>query len=476
MEGSSYISASVNLAKLCIGTGILALPFATVKGGIIASPLGIALIALWNGVSCNQMIECKNACEFKHAPDMLSSTYSRIAYCSGGWSAVYLTDFSIIVTLLGVCVTYQITFGKLMEDFFESCGYTTISNSELSLVAFLILAVPVLITDDVSHLTKYSVVGMIMLLVGVSAIIIFGIINFGNDVLTGVPAWQELPLWPASLDDISTFLGITTFGFGICALVFPVEQSMTEKSHFGWAVFLSLLAVWIIYSVMGIGVGILFTHAPGGISSNILENLPQQSIAAEVVRVSFALICLLTYPLAFIPPVKMIEHYLMVIVRRLTDNTPSGESQFLSQIKYFAYESLTAASSDASERGVDIQGGSVESAEAARSDDPRPSTALRYTFRLLLLTLCTYISCKFPCFGLLISLLGCFTVTILSFVLPPFFRLKLVSLPHYEGTGNGGYRILLDIIMTGLGSLLCITATMVVTLQILNRSEGDSVC
>ena len=49
-------------------------------------------------------------------PPEATSTYSMIAYCAGGWRALYITDFCIIVTLLGVCVTYLITFITLLSD------------------------------------------------------------------------------------------------------------------------------------------------------------------------------------------------------------------------------------------------------------------------------------------------------------------------------------------------------------------------
>jgi hypothetical protein len=84
------------------------------------------------------------------------------------------------------------------------------------------------------------------------------------------------------------------------------------------------------------------------------------------------------------------------------------------------------------------------------------------------------VTVRLPCFGLIVSLLGCFTVSILSFVLPPFFRLKLVSMPNYEAeaTGENNMAILLDTLSTGAGTLLCLTSTAVVARQILSQSQS----
>jgi amino acid permease len=45
-DKSTTFGAIINIAKLSIGNGILALPFATSRGGLLFSPLAIALIAV----------------------------------------------------------------------------------------------------------------------------------------------------------------------------------------------------------------------------------------------------------------------------------------------------------------------------------------------------------------------------------------------------------------------------------------------
>ena len=101
-SGSSVFEAATNLSKLCIGSGILALPFAAERGGLILTPVLVASIGLWNGVSCDLMMQCKNEMIRRGyvTPPEATSTYSMIAYCAGGWPAVYVTDFCIILTLL----------------------------------------------------------------------------------------------------------------------------------------------------------------------------------------------------------------------------------------------------------------------------------------------------------------------------------------------------------------------------------------
>ena len=52
---STAFQAGVNLAKISVGTGILALPFSTINsGGLIISPILNAGIAVLNGMYCDQ--------------------------------------------------------------------------------------------------------------------------------------------------------------------------------------------------------------------------------------------------------------------------------------------------------------------------------------------------------------------------------------------------------------------------------------
>jgi hypothetical protein len=76
----------------------------------------IGVIAGWNWLASSLLMECKHATSAIDFPPHLSSGYSKIAYAGAGNIGVVLTDISIIVTLLGVCVAFQITFATLLRE------------------------------------------------------------------------------------------------------------------------------------------------------------------------------------------------------------------------------------------------------------------------------------------------------------------------------------------------------------------------
>lgn len=75
----------------------------------------VGVIAVWNWWASILLMECKQATGSVLFPVHLSSNYSRVAYAGAGEIGVALADFSIIVTLLGVCIAFQITFATLLS-------------------------------------------------------------------------------------------------------------------------------------------------------------------------------------------------------------------------------------------------------------------------------------------------------------------------------------------------------------------------
>lgn len=246
----------------------------------------MALVAAWNGIACRMMIECKRSIDGMYIPHGISSTYSKIAYAGAGYFGVFLTDFSIIVTLLGVCIAYQITFATLFHEI-PSCR---ISKTVLTIISGLIV-LPVSCAKDVSILSWSSFAGLICLIIGVLSIIIYGLWNYGTESIE-FPMTSEsgrsLSFIPLTFSDATTFVGVATFCFGLCSLAFPIEESMKNKEEFGKAVTWSLIFVWFAYVAIGDLGSFMYIHDVSGIKDNILSNLPQDSLSASLVRLSMA--------------------------------------------------------------------------------------------------------------------------------------------------------------------------------------------
>eukprot|EP01032_Pedospumella_encystans_P014428 gene14428-16568_t len=442
---ASAFSAAANLAKLCIGVGVLALPYATSIGGLLLQQ-------------------------------------------------ITATNFSTPVLA----------------------------------VAFAVLALPLSCVDNVGVLAMFSALGLVCLIVSVIAIIVYGIIFYGSDALSDPlggaaqhggeshltnpinDSHHHLTLWPESLSAMSSFIGVATFCFGLCSLAFPVEESMQNKKEFGKAVTWSLMFVWFVYVLLGDVGAILFVHdIAKGIRDNILSNLPVDSFVAFLVRLAMAGVALLTYPLTLVPPAHMLEHYMLSYScfpsSTVCDLVPEGLHTAGSSARHNGYGALEMADVTDSETGSPTPLGSeVDLYSAAGGESHREvSFAMRCINRSLIVLMTTVISTWIPCFGMVIALLGGFTVTILSFILPSYLHLQIVGYQKIHGAttssspfsdinsfySKGGLPatvemsseerskvIKTDIALTAGGAALCLISTAVTTIGFLSRvsSEGGS--
>ena len=101
-----------------------------------------------------------------------------------------------------------------------------------------------------------------------------------------------------------------------------------------------------------------------------------------------------------------------------------------------------------------------------------------YGVRMTLLCLCEYLATSIPCFGLIVSLLGCFTVTILSYVIPPYVSLEMITAPA-RANGNGDPHVFWeycrDFLLVTFGTVLCVVSSFIVGSQAL-AAFREGVC
>lgn len=57
-KGTTVFQTALNITKLCMGTGTLALPFAAQKGGLVFNMVGLGVIVVWNYCSADCLLRC----------------------------------------------------------------------------------------------------------------------------------------------------------------------------------------------------------------------------------------------------------------------------------------------------------------------------------------------------------------------------------------------------------------------------------
>ncbi len=122
MESKSSLSqATVNMVKMCIGTGVLAIPFAATEGGLIFHVLGTGLLFLWNYHSVKLLVQSEHFINLKKKEKFFNleelsaadnqadpqSTFSKVAAEVFGMIGMHIVDCSMIFLMIGIVIAYE---------------------------------------------------------------------------------------------------------------------------------------------------------------------------------------------------------------------------------------------------------------------------------------------------------------------------------------------------------------------------------
>jgi hypothetical protein len=91
-NGATVFQTSLNIAKLCMGTGTLALPFAAQQGGLVFNAIGLGVIVVWNYYSADCLLRCldylpREALDAGHISSCNTTCYNQQEQSSDSYGA-----------------------------------------------------------------------------------------------------------------------------------------------------------------------------------------------------------------------------------------------------------------------------------------------------------------------------------------------------------------------------------------------------
>eukprot|EP00584_Thalassiosira_punctigera_P003633 CAMPEP_0172534506 /NCGR_PEP_ID=MMETSP1067-20121228/6845_1 /TAXON_ID=265564 ORGANISM="Thalassiosira punctigera, Strain Tpunct2005C2" /NCGR_SAMPLE_ID=MMETSP1067 /ASSEMBLY_ACC=CAM_ASM_000444 /LENGTH=503 /DNA_ID=CAMNT_0013319307 /DNA_START=277 /DNA_END=1788 /DNA_ORIENTATION=+ len=398
-DGASVFQTSLNVGKMCMGTGTLALPFAAEKGGLFFNAIGLGLIGLWNYYSANCLLRCLEllpeidkvevnevksvdgvehqivygTMDSNHAnnkeqgsvppPPDGTTTYGAVAWYASGPKGLMVLDLLMLSLFFGLLIAYEVA----MQSFINDTPLTTGSKSFDLLIPSAIIAI-ISCAPDMSFLSKFS--GMGLLAVGLSFVVISWQ-GFQENGFSGFRSTLKLNRWPASLSAASSWFGVVVFGYGVVPFVFSFRNSMANPQQVGLCLQIGLSLVYIGYIVMSNGIWVLFSPDGHVFDGDVLQAMPDTWISS-VVRLLMTFAVAVTAPLIVVPFGELVEGKIG------TDKTQ--QSSLLKRI------------------------------------------VVRVSFCIVCTLFAEFLGSGFVH---IVSFIGCFCVSIAGFVLPPLFIIQL---------------------------------------------------
>jgi amino acid permease len=311
-QGSASASQTMtNLAKACMGTGILALPFAAREGGFLLYTFGLVAIALWNVYASKKYCDCfdlifgpkdhdgenKSFASInvtsRPPPPRGTATLGKVAWYTVGPSGLAVLDVLTVVLLMGVIVAYN----DAIRSFIQGTPFTTGSDVFDAIITAFLIA-PLSVVPDMGYLTKTSAAGLSVLAFALLVIAGYGLDNYSSDTVF------TLQWFPRNgLAGASHWFGCTVFGYGVVPLTFNFRDSMAEPSKFNNANLSALLLVSAVYIIVGLSLLILYPN----IENDVLSEIPQEGILPTVTRLAMVVVIIATAPLLIVPCGELIE-------------------------------------------------------------------------------------------------------------------------------------------------------------------------
>jgi amino acid permease len=488
-EGASEWTTVITLSKICIGTGILTLPSAFTSGGYLVSIILMYLVMRWNLYGVNRLLVCEEGVTImtsevtspvalrrrlssahgndlpnlsrngsfadqrvsdlagsltiddsflKHPsvsfdpltslpransivggaptpPPELSteSTISRIAYLCFGTSGKSLIFYAITSLMFGVCTSYQVAAStfitgdpfllSLMSPVTSLVGISTVADIGrfTSFLSFIVLYPLCVSFGNVNLLSKFSAMGLGAIVVTFLVILIPHIFTHGVTFMNGANPLTIASLFPQSVSAVSQTFGIFSFSFGITPVIFSVKETMRAPSAFKKCATSALTLVFASYVVLGDGTALLLR--PEGVDEpslkgDVLSQLPSNYVLlSSFVRLMMCFVVCVSYPLCLIPCSEMID-------RRLAEVTTNEVSNDVDSL--------------------------LEKKKERR----------RKVIKTLLILSTTALSTLIPSFVLIVSLIGCFNVGVVSYIIPPLFHLRMLDIRYDWSSLNSGVK------------------------------------
>ncbi|KAJ0183599.1 hypothetical protein K1T71_000022 [Dendrolimus kikuchii] len=292
---TSYSDTMIHLLKGSIGAGILAMPDAVSRLGMLVGISGLVLVGFFATYCVQLLIAAQyQLCKRWKRGYMAYPKSIRLAVQDGPpylrWAArplYYFVDIVLVLWQLGICCIY---FVFVAENVKQVCDYY---GWEMSLRLHLcyVLAPQILLNlvKDLKWLTPLSSISNIVTIFGL-LLVFFYLVE--DDVTL-----EDSKLQVKRFEDIPVFIGITLFALEAVGVILALEYNMEYPKQFVGLFGLFNIGMTIIITLYGL-VGV-FGYLKYGdeIKAALTLNLPFEQKKAQAAKLTFALAIFLTFPL-----------------------------------------------------------------------------------------------------------------------------------------------------------------------------------
>ncbi|MCJ1463930.1 hypothetical protein MMC07_002539 [Pseudocyphellaria aurata] len=279
---ASWISSVINLLNTILGAGVLAMPLALSRMGVL---LGIIVI-VWSGLTAGFGLYLQTRCA-RYLERGSSSFFalSQITYPN----AAVIFDFAIAMKCFGVSVSYLIIIGDLMpgvvQGFSEKAGAVDfLVNRRFWVTGFMLIVIPLSFLRRLDSLKYTSVVALI----SISYLVILVVAHFVQGDVKQDRGELRMFRWESAVATLSSI-----------PVMFSILNEIKNRSSFRTTsvVTASIGTATSIYILVAITGYFSFGNSIGG---NIV-GMYNPSLSSTIAKAAIVILVMFSYPLQVHP-------------------------------------------------------------------------------------------------------------------------------------------------------------------------------
>lgn len=310
------------LMKSFVGTGVLFLPQAFHNGGLTLSIFLLIFFGIYSYWCYYILIQSKVYTQVSSFGDIGLKTY-------GPWMKFCIL-FALVLTQVGFSSAYMIFTAKNLGAFMQNIFKLENINLGYFMLLQLIIFIPLSFIRKISKLSLPSLFANFFIMIGLIIVLVFTIkhlfITLGMKPAEGIIYGINTSRW-------TLFVGTAIFTFEGIGLIIPVQDSMRNPEKFPMILGLVIITATLLFVTIAT---VSYLSYGADTQTVILLNLPQDSIAVNLIQLFYSIAIMLSTPLQLFPAIKIIENkvfpeFKKIIIR--VDNSNRIVQQFINSGK-----------------------------------------------------------------------------------------------------------------------------------------------
>ncbi|XP_045458657.1 proton-coupled amino acid transporter-like protein CG1139 [Melitaea cinxia] len=316
---TNNIETLVHLLKCSLGTGILAMPQAFARSGLVTGVIATVLVGILV-THCLHVLVRSQYAACKHLRVPLLSYPDSVATTLGcgpqvlrkfARPAALAVDIFLVVYQLGICCVYIVFIADNIKKVVDSYY---VMPAEIHMLIILGPLIAFNLIPSLKLLAPFSALANLMTFVGLGIVVYYLVIG-------KKPSARDTPLdlW-GSIETFPLFFGTVLFALTAVGVVIALENNMKTPKAFGKPLGVLNVGMTIIV-LLYVAVGALgYVYCVSDCRDSITLDLPEKDPLATSVMVIFAIAIFISYGLHCYVPVEVLwKGYLLP---RVESSTP----------------------------------------------------------------------------------------------------------------------------------------------------------